>query len=179
VKRSRRAARIAALLLAVLGLGIAAIAAQAGGTRQHRTRREQIAIGRGIDGIRIGESETQLLARLGKPTSVSAPSWNYPRSLRGSVEFDYWHRVVDIYTSSRSARTRSAVGPGSTFKAMKRAYPGARCFAAPRGRWRRLCSVRAKQNGMRIESDFLFTANRVGMVEIFAIGNLPETAGMH
>lgn len=67
-------------------------------------------------------------------------------------------------------REATGIGPGSSFRRTKRAFPNARCARAParvRSRWRALCVMRSMYRGQAVETDFWFTSRSVGRIDIY------------
>jgi hypothetical protein len=133
----------------------------------------RIVVGRGIAGVQLGDPQARVSIILGKPVSVTVPNWNYGGQLHGAVEFDYWHRVEAISTTSIAARTSRGIGPGVSIRRFRSVYPDARCLAARQGTWKEICILRSPLHRSSVETDFLFSA-RLGMVEIFAVDALPS-----
>jgi len=104
---------------------------------------------------------------LGNPRRVVAPSWIYGAPLRGRVSFVSRH-VDDVWTRSRRQRTKRGIGPGSTLRAVKRAYPKVRCHSRA-GRWDALCALSSRTNRGHIDTNFLFDGRRVAVVDVFRV----------
>lgn len=125
-----------------VGLGVvgAALIVAAGGAGAPTSAAEDASIrpGLGIGGVRLGMTQAQVRAALGKPAAVVR------RERRGFgseyVEFEWnlaaWTvafagqpsrlRVVKVATTLRTQRARG-VGPGSVVRAVSNAFPAARC----------------------------------------------------
>jgi hypothetical protein len=98
------------------GVLVAAPAAQA-----------KILLGQSIDGIKLGEREAQVTARLGAPSfkmpNSEGASWGYPKGLEGRIGFDHSGRVNGMWTASRHQKTNKGIGPGSSLVQLHKAYP--------------------------------------------------------
>jgi len=125
----------------------------------------RIVIGQGIAGVRLGESEAQVKKLLGKPRYIQPPGWGYGNPLGGWVGFDFKQRVNDIWTTSRHQLTNLGIGPGSSVRAVRRAYPKAQCYRHA-GHWRLLCVLRSLHRGHTVYSELLFTGH-LSEVDIF------------
>jgi len=154
---------VAVVLTQVLIL--CALAAEAGG---------EIVPGRGIAGVQIGERAKSVRHALGKPARVVPPGWFYRAPLGGWVGFTRY-RVDDVWTNSRRQRTRRGIGPGSTLRATKHAYPKARCHRRS-GRWDALCVLSSRKGHRRVDADFLFKAGRLAVVDVFRVRH-PKNRG--
>jgi hypothetical protein len=136
--------------------------------------RAAIAPGRGIAGVRIGDSEAQVRRALGRPQKVEPPNWAYGRPLDGLVGFGHGAHVNYLSTTSPSQKTRRHVGPGSSFQRFKVAYPKAPCHKHARGR-RALCVLSGHNHRRLMKTDFLFNG-RLQRVDMYST-RMPRTSG--
>src|ERR1700720_3791380 len=96
-----------------------------------------VVVGRSIDGIKLGQTQAQVRARLGRPLS-SAPG-RESRYVEYRVTFDLHHRVLAVFTTSARQKTSKGIhsalqlhsveqpGSGSTEAEVQQAYPGVTC----------------------------------------------------
>lgn len=154
--KSRATLVVAIVLMPVLALGAFAAATSA-----------RIVPGKGIAGIQIGERASSVRRSLGKPARVVPPGWFYRAPLGGWVGFT-GQRVDDVWTHSRKQRTRRRIGPGSTLRATKHAYPKARCHRRS-GKWDVLCILSFRRKHRRVDTDFLFKGQRLAVVDVFRV----------
>jgi hypothetical protein len=124
MRRPRSPAACAAALAAVLMCAFAAAPAHA-----------QIVPQRGIKGIRLGMSATEVRARLGVPDRNTTR----PDEIQGRIRIYAYGlttatfatagraRVIAVSTSSRRERTSRGIGVGSTRASVRENVPGARC----------------------------------------------------
>jgi hypothetical protein len=121
----------------------------------------------GIAGVGIGASAAHVRAVLGRPHRVIAPAWGYGAPLNGRVGFDHRHRVGYVWSANRSQRTRKGIGPGSSFRAMRRAYPQIPCRRT-RNATRRLCTLNFHEGRRRVRCDLLFHG-RLRRVDVYLV----------
>jgi hypothetical protein len=102
--------------------------------------------GIGIGKVRLGMTKAQVQRALGRDHFVNDQQGAYTEL---AWDFATWTvgfqrgRAVQISTSLTSQRTSKRVGPGTTWRALMRAYPGGRCAwnllqtasGAPRNYW--------------------------------------------
>ncbi len=131
----------------------------------------KIVVGQGIAGVKLGESQTQVRRHLGKPAYVQPPAWGYRNPLDGQVSLDYHRHVNDIWTTSRRQKTNRGIGPGSSVKAARRAYPNARCYQY--GRSTGVCVLRTRNHQRVVETDFWFRG-ALSKVDIFLVPPIPK-----
>lgn len=160
VRRSSLAA-VASLLLSV---GVLAIAPAA---------LANIVIGQSIAGVKLGDSEAQVTAVLGPPTSKESASPAYPGVVNivypSSVGLHFTltnGRVSGALFFSKKQKTNKGIGMGSSRSQLKRAYPKAKCSEGPYGPQSLYCAVLAHFHGRRSFTSFLFGTAKGGVVEM-------------
>jgi hypothetical protein len=132
----------------------------------------RIIIGNGIAGITLSESEAQVRRHLGKPRYIQPPGWGYGAPLDGWVGFDYYHRVDEIWTTSKSQRTSRGVGPGASLTVLRRAYPHVQCYTnVPRKRL--VCILQSHQHGHSVETEFFLT-RKIDRIDILLLPAVPK-----
>ena len=124
---------------ACISVAVAALAASAGGPAGAASETSRvIRPGLGIGKLRLGMTEGEVRRAMGRSWAVVPLRAGF--GLR-SVEFQYdlaaytvrlvgapgRLRAVRITTVVRKERTRKGIGPGSLERALRRAYPQARC----------------------------------------------------
>lgn len=154
--RPRAILAVAVGLTLILAIGIVATTASA-----------RIVPGRGIAGVQIGERASSVRKSLGRPARVVPPDWFYGAPLAGWVGLT-GHRVDDVWTHSHRQHTRRGIGPGSTLRATKRAYPKAHCHRRS-GRWDALCVLTFRGKHRSVDTDFLFKGRRLAVVDMFRV----------
>ena len=144
--------RIAALALIACFLTVAT-AALAGS-------KGRIIEGRKVGPVKLGMTKSQVRQRFGKPDETGEGSWRYvKRQLR--IGFGKNNRLSEVIVFKRNFVTRKGIGIGSRLAAVRRAYPGAKCFfkegevpGAP------VCALRSRLNGKRTETYFRFFSRK-------------------
>jgi hypothetical protein len=126
-----------------------------------------IVPGRGIAGVRIGNSGAQVRGALGKPRKIVPPTWVFGAPLKGRVGFNHARRVNDIWTTSARQRTAKGVGPGSSLRRVKHAYPTAKCDREPKGK--QLCTLASHRRHHTIKTAFLLRGGHLRLVEIYSV----------
>jgi hypothetical protein len=110
-----------ALLMLLIGCCLIVQSAEAKGAG--------IVPGQSIDGIKLGESGTQVEQRLGTPTAgqISGGYLQYypPSRFDGEVYFNAQGKVDGVLTSSSQFSTSKGIHVGSSFSAVHQAYPKA------------------------------------------------------
>jgi hypothetical protein len=132
----------------------------------------KIVPGRSIAGIKVGYSIKRVRDALGRPHKVAPPAWLYGKPLDGGIGFNFRRRVNDIWTTARHQKTVRGIGPGSTVRATKRAYPRAGCYTHRRRRTQ-LCILTSHYRGRTIKTDFLFS----GWLREVNIDVVPSSSG--
>lgn len=134
----------------------------------------KIAVGQGIAGVRIGDSMSRVRQLLGAPDAspyTSHGEWMYssPQTLGGFVGFragteGHEHitsGVTYVQTSSHTQHTAAGVGPGSSYSAVRRAYPGYHCDRLNgAGTGIRACWVKTHRRGQQVTTAFYFDGGR-------------------
>jgi hypothetical protein len=156
-------------LTAGTGVGLLLILAMAFAPASAYAR---ISPGEGIGPVHLGERMARVRATLGKPDRVHAPRWIYRAPLKGAIAFSHGRRAVSISTSSRRQRTNQGIGPGSTFKATKNAYPKAKCHRSPVKK-RAFCTLVSRRHHRTFKTDFSFRS-RLRSVVVYIV---PPQAG--
>jgi hypothetical protein len=85
-----------------------------------------IVPGKGMSGVALGMTKSQVRARLGGPVGTGGGRWYYARVWVGFRA----GRAVEITTTRSTERTRGGLGVDSTESALRAAYPGLACAAA-------------------------------------------------
>ena len=127
----------------------------------------QILVQKGIAGVRLGNTEGQVRAALGRPQSITLTS--QPTRLKHLIFasgttvsiFRGSGRVVNVDTINRRERTPSGVGIGSTKTAI---HAGIRQVICPVDE-PLVCRVGVLEAG-RVSTDFLFRHGKVWRVNI-------------
>lgn len=127
----------------------------------------RILPGRGIARVDVGFSAMHVRHLLGRPHRVVPPAWMYGAPLKGGVGFNHGYRVNDVWTASLGQKTPKGIGPGSSLRAMRRAYPHARCHTATSGD-RRICTLTVRHGRHAINTDFLFKG-RLRLVDVHVV----------
>ena len=148
--------RLAALVTA--GACALALAGSAGAT---------IVINRGIAGVNIGMTQTQVRGKLGKPAKVvhgknefgPYTEFRYPGY---TVDFQQNTTVTSIVTTLARERTAAGAGVGSTWAQVHAKVPHVQCSGSPRiGE----CHVGQLLPGKRV-TDFFFGLGKVYRVVV-------------
>jgi hypothetical protein len=127
----------------------------------------KIVVQESIAGVKLGMTAAQVRKVLGPPRSVS-----YPKDeIQGSFKFyDYGatevsltrgegSKVFNISTTSKTQRTSTGLGVGSTRAAVKRAFPRADCMAL-------MCAIGAIEPGKRVTSFYLSSRGKVNLIAL-------------
>ena len=122
---------------------------------------------RGIGGANLDMTQTQVRAKLGKPDKARYPTspifGRYTTWFYGSTSVDMFRtqdrKVFNVSTTSKTEKTATGVGVGSTAGAVKKGVAGARCD-------QQHCWVGRFEGGRKV-TDFQLAANgRVSRVTI-------------
>ena len=160
----RRSINVVAALLVLSCAGIMAAAPSA---------LASIVIGQSVAGVKLGDSEAQVTAILGPPTSKESAGPAYP----GVVNIVYptsigLHftltngRVSGALFFSKKQKTNKGITMGSSRAQLKRAYPQAKCAEGPYGPKSLYCAVLAHFHGRKSFTSFLFGTAKGGVVEM-------------
>lgn len=121
----------------------------------------------GINGVRVGQTERTVLARLGPPVQIRRGSNEFGRyqelRYRGlTVSMQGGRRVTSVTTRSSVHRTRSGVGVGTTLAVLKTKVHGVQCttFSGIRH-----CVVGVEEAGRQVTA-FLVRRGRVRVVTV-------------
>lgn len=132
-----------------------------------------IVIGQSVAGVKLGDTEAQMTAILGQPTSKESAGPAYP----GVVNI-YYPTSVGLHFSmtngrvngalffSKKQKTNKGIGMGSSRAQLKRAYPKAKCLEGPYGPQSLYCAVLARFHGRKSFTSFLFGTAKGGVVEM-------------
>ncbi len=132
-----------------------------------------IVIGQSVAGVKLGDTEAQVTAILGLPTSKESagPAYpgvvnvRYPTSV--GVNFTLTNgRVSGALFFSKKQKTNKGIGMGSSRAQMKRAYPQAKCAEGPYGPKSLYCAVLTRFHGRKSFTSFLFGTSRGGVEEL-------------
>ena len=113
---------------------------------------------RGMSGVVLGMTPTQVAAKLGRPVGKSRTRWYYPRvwvGFRG-------RRVVEVSTTRSTERLSNGLGVDSSEADVRSAFPQAQC--AQTGAFRR-CRLGTGARRSRV-TDFTIGRGRVLQVTI-------------
>ncbi len=124
-----------------------------------------IVIGRSIAGVRLGDSEAQVAALLGPPTSNENNSLFYPSSIGLRIGMNAG-RVDDVLSFSKKQKTSKGITIGSSRARVKSAYPQAKCAEGPYGPKSLYCAVVVRLHGRKSFTSFLFGTATGGVEEI-------------
>ena len=120
---------------------------------------------RGMSGVVLGMTPTQVAAKLGRPVGKSRTRWYYGRVWVGFRS----RRVVELSTTRSTERLANGLGVDSTESEVRALYPQARCALVPEIRLRR-CRLGTGAPRTRVTD---FTIGKVGRVIQVTILELP------
>jgi hypothetical protein len=130
----------------------------------------RIVLGQSIAGVKLGESEAQVTATLGAPAykmpEGQNTSWGYPKGLEGRIGFDHSAHVNSMWTLSRHQKTNKGIGPGSSLKQLRKAYPAVKCATGPFGPTSLICVLKSRHGGRTVETTFPFFTRSAGVREV-------------
>jgi hypothetical protein len=147
--------------LAAVGLGAACALAFAG------TTGAAIVLNRGIGGVNLGMTQSQVRAKRGKPPKIvhgknefgSYTEYRYPGY---TIDFQQNDTVTSIVTTLARERTPAGAGVGSTWAQVHAKVPRVHCSGSPNlGE----CHVGALLPGKRV-TDFFFALGKVNRVVV-------------
>jgi hypothetical protein len=132
-----------------------------------------IVIGQSIAGVKLGDSEAQVIALLGEPASKESAGPAYPGvvnivyPLSVGLHFTVTNgQVSGVLSFSKKQKTSKGITIGSSRAQMKRAYPKAKCAEGPYGPKSAYCAVLTHFHGRKSFTSFLFQTAKGGAVEI-------------
>lgn len=131
-----------------------------------------IVIGKGVDGVNIGATPASVMQEVGVPTRKLPPSqgesfWEYPNPLELSVIFRHG-RVFSAVTDNPVDRTNKNIGVGSSFAALKQAYP-VKCTSGTgpgRDPQSAICTLKSGHGKKATEATFVFATKAAGIEEV-------------
>jgi hypothetical protein len=133
-----------------------------------------IVVGQSIDGVKLGETQAQVRAQLGKPSYTDPPDskgnsdWGYTKGLLGRVGFDSTLRVDAVWTASSKQQTSKGIHtaresgkktiPGSSLSQVRKAYPNAKCVKGDTigFKWKFFCELKSRYLGRVVVTSFAF-----------------------
>ena len=116
---------------------------------------------RGMSGVVLGMTPTQVAAKLGRPVGKSRTRWYYPRVWVGFRN----RRVVEVTTTRSTERLANGLGVDSSESEVRARYPQAVCGSA--GVFRR-CRLGTGAPRTRV-TDFTFGHGRVIQVSVLLL----------
>ena len=116
---------------------------------------------RGMSGISLGMTPTQVAAKLGRPIGKSRTRWFYPRVWVGFRN----RRVVEVTTTRSTERLANGLGVDSSESEVRSAFPQAKCAQA--GTFRR-CRLGTGAPKTRV-TDFMIGHGRVLQVSVLLL----------
>ena len=113
---------------------------------------------KGMSGVALGMTKSQVRARLGAPVGTGGGRWYYARVWVGFRS----GRATEIMTTRSTERTRAGLGVDSSESALRAAFPGLSCAAATPFR---RCRLGSGAPGTRV-TDFMLGRGRVLQITI-------------
>ena len=140
-----------------------------------------IVAGRGIAGVKLGDTSARVVAVLGKPTSVQKHPGGEENWLWSTGPIDWvtirakgaQKRVEGIETSDPRQRTSRGIGVGSLLPALRRAYSSLTCKRGWLGLSFSSCWILTRIDGRRIPTNFV-VINEVGTISAVDVGLIGE-----
>lgn len=133
-----------------------------------------VRINVGIDGVKIGQTQAQVRANLGKPTrtvrgtdQVSSFTVFHYTALKMVVRFQDNTSVTNITTTGRGDRTATGVGVGSTEAEVKKGVKGVKCERVDSAR--RICLIFVNSSGRG--TTFRLTRDKVTEVNVGVVAD--------
>lgn len=127
-----------------------------------------IVIGQSIGGVKLGDSEAQVKAVLGPPTSNENNSLFYPTSVGLRISMNTG-KVSGVLSFTKHQKTSKGITIGSSRTRLKRAYPQTKCAEGPYGPKSLYCAVVVRMHGRTSFTSFLF-GTATGSVEEIELG---------
>jgi len=113
---------------------------------------------KGMSGVALGMTKTQVRAHLGEPIGTGGGRWYYARAWVGFRS----GRATEITTTRSTERTNRGLGVDSTESALRASYPGLKCAAATPFR---RCRLGSGAPGTRV-TDFMLGHGKVLQITI-------------
>lgn len=159
-----------------LASGVAAITLAVGAAPADAT----IVPGQSIAGVRLGDAGARVQEVLGKAQSVQkwrdegGQSWFWREGVR-PVDWATLNTqlvVIGLETGDKQQKTSKGIGPGSSLKAVKKAYPSVSCRlgelppAAPDTD----CTLETRHGGKATPTKFVIAGGKVVLVDVGDVG---------
>ena len=155
---------------AVCATAALAAAGTLASTAEARPAQLRIIPGRSIGGVKLGERAKDVKRELGKPNYVNHVGktvvWFFSQQpFRGPVALKHG-KVDTMGTYSKRQRTNRGIGPGSSYAATTRKYPGAKCDSSPIGPNAEVCVIEGKIGHRKTNTSFIFADTSKPMQEV-------------